>query len=31
MLYAGHEHLEYKQLQRALKTDAMSSVLIVKK
>ena len=27
MLYAGHEHLEYKQLQRALKTDAMSSIL----
>lgn len=27
MLYAGHEHLEYKELQRALKTDAMSSIL----
>lgn len=27
MLYAGQEHLEYKQLQRALKTDAMSSIL----
>ena len=27
MLYAGHEHLEYKELQRALKTDVMSSLL----
>lgn len=25
MLYAGREQLEYKELQRALKTDAMSS------
>ena len=27
MLYAGREQLEYKELQRALKTDAMSSIL----
>ena len=27
MLYAGREHLEYKELQRALKTDTMSSLL----
>lgn len=27
MLYAGREQLEYKELQRALKTDAMSSLL----
>ena len=27
VLYAGHEQMEYKELQRALKTDAMSSVL----
>ena len=27
MLYAGREGLEYKELQRALKTDAMSSIL----
>ena len=27
MLYAGREHLEYKELQRALKTDVMSSLL----
>jgi len=25
MLYAGREQLEYKELKRALKTDAMSS------
>lgn len=27
MLYAGRENLEYKELQRALKTDVMSSLL----
>ena len=27
MLYAGREQLEYKELERALKTDAMSSIL----
>ena len=27
MLYAAHEQLEYKELQRALKTDAMASIL----
>ena len=27
MLYAGREQLEYKELQRALKTDTMSSLL----
>lgn len=27
MLYAGREQLEYKELQRALKTDAMSAIL----
>ena len=27
ILYSGHEQLEYKQLERALKTDAMSSIL----
>ena len=27
MLYAGREHLEYKELQRALKTDVMASLL----
>ena len=27
MLYAGREQLEYKELQRAIKTDAMSSIL----
>ena len=27
MLYSGHEHLEFKELQRALKTDAMTSIL----
>jgi len=27
ILYSGHEQLEYKELQRALKTDAMSSIL----
>jgi len=27
MLYANKEHLEYKQLERAIKTDAMSSLL----
>ncbi|MBQ9636353.1 MAG: DUF1016 family protein [Prevotella sp.] len=27
MLYAGREQLEYKELQRALKTDAMSTLL----
>lgn len=27
MLYAGREQMEYKELQRALKTDAMSSIL----
>ena len=27
ILYSAHEKLEYKQLQRALKTDAMSSIL----
>ena len=27
MLYAKREHLEYKQLERAIKTDAMSSLL----
>ena len=27
MLYAGRERLEYKELQRALRTDAMSSIL----
>lgn len=27
ILYAGREHLEYKELQRALKTDVMSSLL----
>ena len=27
MLYSGHEQLEYKELQRALKTDAMTSIL----
>lgn len=27
MLYAGRERLEYKELQRALKTDTMSSIL----
>jgi predicted nuclease of restriction endonuclease-like (RecB) superfamily len=27
ILYAGHEQLEYKELQRALKTDVMSSIL----
>ena len=27
MLYAGREQLEYKELQRALRTDAMSSIL----
>ena len=27
MLYAAHEKLEYKELQRALKTDAMSAIL----
>ncbi len=27
ILYAGREQLEYKELQRALKTDAMSSIL----
>ena len=31
MLYAGHEQLEYKELQRALKTDAMSALLGNKK
>ena len=30
MLYAGREGLEYKELQRALKTDAMSSILVSK-
>lgn len=27
MLHAGREHLEYKELQRALKTDVMASLL----
>ena len=27
MMYAGREHLEYKELERAIKTDAMSAVL----
>lgn len=27
ILYAGHEQLEYKELQRALKTDVMSAIL----
>ena len=27
MLYAGREQMEYKELQRALKTDAMSAIL----
>jgi predicted nuclease of restriction endonuclease-like (RecB) superfamily len=27
MLYAGREHLEYKELTRAIKTDAMSAIL----
>ena len=27
MLYARHEQLEYKELQRAIKTDVMSSIL----
>ena len=27
MLYAGREHLEYKELIRAIKTDAMSAIL----
>lgn len=31
ILYAGREQLEYKELQRALKTDAMSSILGSKK
>ena len=31
MLYAGREQLEYKELQRALKTDAMSAILGSKK
>ena len=31
MLYAGREALEYKELQRALKTDAMSAILGSKK
>lgn len=31
ILYAGHEQLEYKELQRALKTDAMSAILGSKK
>ena len=28
MLYAGREHLEYKELTRAIKTDAMSSAMV---
>lgn len=31
MLYAGKEHLEYRQLERAIKTDTMSSLLGAKK
>ena len=31
MLYAGREQLEYKELQRALKTDTMSAILGSKK
>lgn len=31
MLYAGREQLEYKELQRVLKTDAMSAILGSKK
>ncbi len=31
ILYAGREQLEYKELQRALKTDAMSAILGSKK
>ena len=27
ILYAGREHLEYKELERAVKTDAMSAIL----